>query len=240
MNTPAPRYAIYFVPGDTTLYQFGTSVLGYDCYTGRDDAFIDGVDESWVERVREPRVYGFHATLKAPFRLAKGFNQSDLDRAVLDFASDHPAISVGDLVVRELGSFIALVPKAPRPLLDRFAGACVREFDRFRAPLSEPERQRRLVANLSARQIENLEQWGYPYVFDDFCFHMTLTGSLASSDRSRALQFLSAKFEQLPGAQLLVIDRIVVARQTDKTAPFQVIQQALLGHSAYRPYAYSL
>jgi len=234
------RYAIYFVPGaDTDLYRFGASVLGYDCYTGGDCAPIEGADGSWHDTVREPRVYGFHATVKAPFRLAKDFSETDLDRAVRDFAADQPAILVGELVVRELGSFIALVPQNPCPPLDRFVGACVREFDRFRAPLGEPERQRRLAADLSARQIENLDRWGYPYVFDDFRFHMTLTGSLPPAERSRALQLLCGKFEQLRHARLLVVDRIVVARQTDAATPFRAIQQALLGQSAYRPYAYS-
>lgn len=238
MNTP--RYAIYFVPGaDTELYRFGASVLGHDCHTGCDCALIDGVDASWPAYVREPRVYGFHATVKAPFRLAKDFSEVDLNQAVRDFAADQPAILVGGLVVSELGSFIALVPQTPCPPLDRFAGACVREFDRFRAPLGEPERQRRLAADLSARQIKNLEQWGYPYVFEDFRFHMTLTGSLPTAKRRWALQLLCGKFEQLQAAQPLVINRLAVARQNDSKAPFQVIQQALLGHSRDRSYAYS-
>ena len=239
--TPDPRYAIYFVPGaETALYRFGAAVLGYDCYTGRETALIDGVDSSsWIDVVCEPRVYGFHATLKAPFRLAKGLHEADLERAVLSFSLDHPAVLAGELVVRELGSFIALVPKTPRPLLDRFALACVREFDRYRAPLTEPERERRLAADLNVRQTENLEKWGYPYVFEDFRFHMTLTGSLPLPERTRALRFLCNKFEQVPAATSLTIDQIVVARQIDKSAPFQVTRLASLGNSLYRPYAYS-
>jgi putative phosphonate metabolism protein len=243
MNTPRaePRYAIYFVPGlDTTLYRFGASVLGYDCYAGQDTALIDGADAPpWNEFVREPRVYGFHATLKAPFYMAKGSNEAYLERAVLEFAADHPAVLVGELAVRELGSFIALVPKTPRPLLDRLAQACVQEFDRFRSPMTGPDRERRLAADLSPRQIENLERWGYPYVFEDFRFHMTLTGSLPLPERNWALQFLCNKFEQMPGATSLTIDQIVLARQIDKSAPFQVIRQGALGQSPYRSYAYS-
>src|ERR1700692_3555819 len=183
MNTsgPEPRYAIYFVPGaDSELYRFGASVLGYDCYTGRDIALIDGADAaSWTEFVREPRVYGFHATLKAPFYLGKGSNEADLERAVLDFAADQPAVLVGELAVRELGSFIALVPKTPRPLLDRLAQACVREFGQFRLPMTGPERERRLAGGLSARQIENRSRLGYSYVVEDFRFDVTLNGSLS-------------------------------------------------------------
>jgi putative phosphonate metabolism protein len=235
MNTPRPepRYAIYFVPGaDSELYRFGASVLGYDCYAGRDGALIDGADAtSWAEFVREPRVYGFHATLKAPFYLAKGSNEGNLERAVLDFAADHPTVLVGELAVRELGSFIALVPKTPRPLLDRLAQACVQELDRFREPMSGAERERRLAADLSGRQIENLERWGYPYVFEDFRFHMTLTGSLPLPERSRALRFLCNKFEQMIGATPLTVDQIVLARQVDKSARFQVVRQGALGRS---------
>jgi putative phosphonate metabolism protein len=243
MNTPRPepRYAIYFVPGlDTTLYRFGASVLGYDCYAGQNTALIDGADAlSWNEFVREPRVYGFHATLKAPFFLAKGSNEADLERAVRDFAADQPAVLIGDLAIRELGSFIALVPESQRPSLDRLARACVQEFDRFRSPMNGAERERRLAAGLSARQIENLERWGYPHVLEDFRFHMTLTGSLPLHERNRVLRFLCNKFEQTSGARSLTIDQIVLARQADKSAHFRVIGQGTLGQSPYRPYAYS-
>lgn len=241
MNTPEPRYAIYFVPGaDTALYRFGASVLGYDTYTGRAGALIEGADaSSWPGLVRAPSVYGFHATLKPPLYLARGLSEPDLDAAVMHFAANHPAVLVGELVVRELGSFIALVPKTARPLLDRLAQNCMVGFDRFRLSMSEQERVRRLVPGLSKRQIENLNRWGYPYVFEDFRFHMTLTGSLPLPKRSKALRFLCEKFEQMPGAASLVVDQIVLARQIDPSSPFQVIRVAPLGQSSYRPFAYS-
>ena len=232
---PEPRYAIYFVPGaDTALYRFGASALGYDCYSGRDVALIDGAGSlPWAAFVREPRRYGFHATLKPPFRLAKGLQEADLERAVVRFAADHSAVSVGEIVVRELGSFIAFVPTVPPARLGKLADACVREFDRFRAPLTAAERERRMAANpdLSARQIAHLERWGYPYVFEDFRFHMTLTGSLPQSERQQALKFLCEKFEQLPNAGSVAVDRIVIARQPESGALFQVIRVALLQNS---------
>ena len=229
---PEARYAIYFVPGaDAALYRFGASALGYDCYSGRDVAFIDGAGSlPWADFVRDPRRYGFHATLKAPFRLAKGLGEADLERALVRFAADHRVVPIGELAAREIGSFIALVPKVPSGQLGELAGACVREFDRFRAPLAAAELGRRMSANpdLSARQIAHLQRWGYPYVFEDFRFHMTLTGSLPQSERQRALKFLCEKFEQLPGSRGATIDRIVIARQPGSGAPFQVIRVALL------------
>lgn len=241
IQEPAPRYAIYFVPGhDTELYRFGASVLGYDCYTGHDQALIGGLDPlPWAEFARAPRVYGFHATLKAPFYLANGSSEAGLKDAVREFAANRAAVTVGKLVVRELGTFVALVPDARSPHVDRLAQACVQEFDSFRAPMSEPERGRRLAADLTAGQIENLERRGYPYVAEDFRFHMTLTGSLAPSERRQALRFLCDRFEQVRGANPVTVDQIVVARQADAVAPFRVIQDAILGHSAYRPFAYT-
>ncbi len=236
----APRYAIYFVPGhDTELYQFGASVLGYDCYTGHDKELVGGVDSlTWAEFVREPRVYGFHATLKAPFYLANGGSEDSLKDTVREFAANCAAVMVGELVVRELGTFVALVPDARSPHVDRLAQVCVQELDSFRAPLIEPERGRRLAADLTAGQIENLERWGYPYVAEDFRFHMTLTSSLAPPERDQALRFLCDRFEQVRGVNPVTIDQIVVARQADAGAPFRVVQVATLGHSVYRPFAY--
>ena len=236
-----PRYAIYFVPGaETPLYRFGAAVLGYDCHSGGETPLIADADaSSWPAIAREPRVYGFHATLKAPFRLASGSTESDLERAVLTFAADRAAVLGGTLVVRALGSFIALVPATACPDVDRLAQACVREFDCFRALITDEERARRLAGGLSPRQVEQLDRWGYPYVFEDFRFHMTLTGSLMPPERERALQFLCEKFGQVPQAHTLRLDRIAIARQEQKTAPFRVFHEALLGQSIVRPYAYS-
>ena len=234
MNTPlAPRYAIYCVPrADTALYRFGASVLGYDCYRGEAAALMDGVEPAlWAGFVREPSVYGFHGTLKAPLYLAEGRAEDELTAAVSEFAASRPTVAVGELVIRELGSFIALVPNEPCPPLNRLAADCVQTFDSFRAPMSEQERMRRVKPGLSARQIGNIDRWGYPYVFDDFRFHMTLTGSLQEPERKRALQSLCHKLERISHPLSLTIDQIVIARQADSSSPFKVMTVAPLGGS---------
>lgn len=79
MTQPAPRYALYYTPAaDSALWRFGSATLGYDAITGRDIAFAvppgcEALD--WQELIAEPRRYGFHATLKAPFELANGRNE---------------------------------------------------------------------------------------------------------------------------------------------------------------------
>jgi putative phosphonate metabolism protein len=228
-EAPAPRYAIYFVPAaETALYRFGSAVLGYDAYTGDNVPLPATAAPDWSDRIREPRVYGFHATLKPPFRLADGTSFADLTAAFDAFATSQSTIEAGPLQVRAIGAFIALMPAAPCPPLDRLAGACVRHFDRFRAPLTERERERRLAAPLTERQTGNLERWGYPYVLDDFRFHMTLTGPLADDDRARAFQWLTAAFASHADAQRLVLDRLVIARQ-DGGGAFRAAHSAPMG-----------
>ena len=224
------RYAIYYVPAaDMALYRFGAAAIGYDAYRGVDCPYLDGADvTAWPALVREPRVYGFHATMKPPMRLKDGFGESDLVAAFEKFAAHHGPVDAGHLVVRELGSFIALVPEAPCAPLNTLAGDCVTAFDEFRARMTEQELVRRLTPALSERQVEHLYRWGYPYVFEDFRFHMTLTGSLPVQKRNAALKFLYAHFEQMSQTPRLVADRLVISKQPQPGAPFIVLHQAAL------------
>ncbi len=234
-----PRYAIYFVPAaDSALYRFGAAVLGYDSYTGEPRS-IEGASDDWNDITQAPGVYGFHATLKPPFGLADGHDESSLTAAVERFAADHGAVALGELRVSEIGSFVALVPQSPRPEIHALAEACVREFDRFRTPMSEQERQRRLTPGLTDRQIVNLARWGYPYVCEDFRFHMTLTGALPLQKRSRALRFLCEKYEQVPAVTAVMVDQLAVVRQDEAATPFRVRSVAPLGGSTHRPFAQS-
>jgi len=226
------RYAIYYVPAaEEPLYRFGAAALGYDAYAGADCPYLDGTDATWPALVREPRVYGFHATMKPPLRLKDGFGEADFVDALTAFAGEQAAVDAGPLVVREIGSFIAAVPQRPCAPLNALAGACVTAFDKFRAPMTEQEMSRRLAPGLSERQIEHLYRWGYPYVFEDFRFHMTLTGSLPTQKRTAALKFLCAKFEQLQEPPRLLVDRLVVSRQAKPGAPFTALHQAALSRA---------
>ena len=144
-----PRYAVYFVPAaDSALYRFGAAVLGYDGYTGSDVDFLDRLPmerAAWHDATREPRRYGFHATLKAPFHLANGCDETALLDALPTFCRSIESASVFEPIVASLAGFIAIVPTAADPAIDRLAAACVTAFDRFRAPSSGPDRDRRRV-----------------------------------------------------------------------------------------------
>jgi putative phosphonate metabolism protein len=227
----SPRYAIYFVPAlETPLYQIGAALLGFDVYSGKRLPFPNDLalgHDDWHALTSEPRIYGFHATLKAPFRLAPGKSVEELAVQLSTFAGAARASVVITPAVRTIGSFAAVVPDVPSPALDRLAADCVRAFDAFRAPLSDDERRRRLKAPLSARHRENLERWGYPYVFEDFRFHMTLTGGMAPDRQDAVLACLHEKLGTVTGMEMQV-DRIALLRQPDPGTPFHLVASAPL------------
>ena len=93
----------------------------------------------------------------------------------------HP-VAIPALRMAELEGFLALIPDGDTTPLQAMAAGIVRALDGFRAPLSEAEIARRSPARLSPRQRELLAAYGYPYVMDEFRFHLTLSGRLAGPD----------------------------------------------------------
>jgi putative phosphonate metabolism protein len=226
------RYAIYFVPAaDQPLFRFGRAVLGYDCYTGEElayPAFNGLAPAEWAALTREPRVYGFHATLKAPFRRLPTFDEAALVRAFAGFAASRHAIPMIKPCVRTLGPFIAIMSRRPCAALDDLAARCVKEFDCFRAPLTRAERERRLAAGLGSPEIANLERWGYPFVFETFRFHMTLAGPVALRRRDVVLALMQKMFARQCGHSDVIVDRVALLRQYNAQARFRVVAQAQL------------
>lgn len=221
-----PRYATYFVPSaDSALYGFGASLLGYDAYTGEPLPFPQNIEteiDGWKLLSADPRKYGFHATLKAPISLAAGRTETHLAAAIETFARAPRAIPRIAPEVHSIGSFIAIVPDAPCPELQHLASACVTVFDDFRAPLTAEDRARRNVASLTDTQVTHLERWGYPYVFEDFRFHMTLTGSLPPERRPSILDIMQRRFAALE-LQSVPVDRLALLRQNNPASTFQII-----------------
>jgi putative phosphonate metabolism protein len=225
------RFAIYFTPPpDSPLARFGAGVLGYDCFERLDVPHrpIDGVDPAQLALATvDPRRYGFHATLVAPFRLAPGIGSDELTTAFSAFTARHAPVMAGPLRVAAMDRFIVLMPAEPHAEIDSLADACVSAFDRFRAPLTDTDRARRLAAGLTARQSELLERWGYPYVFDQFRFHMTLAGPIADGERPAFAASLAQAFDGLAGDHL-ELGAVSLMRQDDPAGAFYVLARQRL------------
>ena len=230
-----PRYAIYFAPEPgTDLDRFGAHLLGYDAFAGTDLPFLDDVllmETDWRELTEDPRKYGFHATLKAPLSLASGQTEAGLLAACEAFASMPRRIPRIRPVVDSISGFVAVIPVEPTPELIRLAADCVSAFDTFRAPLTAEDRARRNPSRLTPRQCDHLDRWGYPYVMEDFRFHMTLTGRLDAGRREPVLKMLRNSFSAI-GLDTLAVDRIAVFRQEDAASRFRLINHWKLREDA--------
>lgn len=191
------RYAIYFTPQPGLLADFGASWLGWDLVTGTEVAHpvVDGLDVAALTQT--PRKYGFHGTIKAPFRLAEGTTLAGLTEATAQFCAARAAFDLRGLRLAALGRFLALVPDGDAGPLGDLAGAAVTTLDGFRAPLTEADMARRRASGLSAAEDAHLVNWGYPYVLNLFRFHMTLSGSLEPDTLSRAHQALTPRVTQI-------------------------------------------
>src|SRR5687767_5886127 len=127
------RYAIYFAPArDTGWWRFGAHWLARDEWSGA--ALAAGarprLAEGQFDRITaQPRRYGFHATLKAPFRLSSAATEQALLERVGQLARGMKPVPLAQLVPVLMDGFVALVPATPNPSLNALAQACVSELD---------------------------------------------------------------------------------------------------------------
>jgi putative phosphonate metabolism protein len=217
------RYSIYFTPpADDPLTVLAAKWLGRDAFR---DLTIEQFDvdgfaaDELSELTAEPRRYGFHATLKAPMELAADRSEGELLSALDAFASDTQSFEIPKIALGQLGPFFALVPHETYDPLQTYAAACVRDFEPFRAPLSDADIARRKPERLSESERANLMDWGYPYVFDDFHFHMTLTGQVPperQAEMRAALEPVFADHVYRP----LAISHVSLFIEAERGAPF--------------------
>jgi 2'-5' RNA ligase len=231
MNSAA-RYAIYIAPPpDTPLWAFGSRVLGHDAASGNDvSGFgLPGMaPETWSAMTRRARQYGFHATLKAPFRLADGQGEEALSEAAAMLAADIPAFRLGALAATSIsspgqGGFVALTPRQSSPQLAVLERRTVLELDRFRAPLLPEERAKRRPDRLTERQRHNLDHHGYPFVLEDYRFHMTLVDTIENADHVADL--LADALARENGTADLFVDALVLFRQDTLGLKFRIVQR---------------
>ena len=219
------RYAIYFAPTRrSALGRFGHAWLCRDAVAGADMG-VPGISPERLDEITaEPRVYGFHATLKAPFALADGRSSVALEQALAAFAAVRPSVLAPALRLTQLDGFWALTFVEPSALVDRLAADCVARFDRFRAPPLEEELRRRRRAGLSPSQAALLRRWGYPYVLHEFRFHMTLTARIAGAEAALIGTHLASVVGPLC-CRPLRVDAVALFHQLAPGARFRLVRR---------------
>jgi len=228
-----PRYALYYAPRpEGARAGAAPRWLGRNPETGA-ARLLKATALFGVERLAEitadPRLYGFHGTLKAPIALCDGATERDLLEAVGAFVARRRAVTVPSMKLATLSDFLALVPGGPSTELQDLADGCVIEFDEFRRPPDDSELVRRRAAGLSPRQDELLLRWGYPYVLEQWRFHLTLTGRISDQgERTAVGELLRRQFAGFIDRPLAVRD-LCVFRQPAAGRPFNVLARFTLG-----------
>ncbi|WP_341675705.1 DUF1045 domain-containing protein [Niveibacterium sp. SC-1] len=217
------RFALYYTPPAGSPHDaFGSVWLGRDARSGATitQPVVPGLDAARLAALTaSPRLYGLHATLKPPFRLREGASPEDIDtrlRAVV------PALTPFSfrVVAAPLDGFLAWQPRDRRDAIAVVAETCVTRLDELRAPPSEAELARRRAARLSDRQETLLARWGYPYVLDQFRFHISLSERVSAAEADLLLSALAAQTEGLE-REPLRFDAISLFVQPDAGEDFR-------------------
>ena len=200
------RFAIYYAPA-------------------RDSALWRRAEEWLAQPDLQPitvsaRRYGFHATIKAPMALAEGTDRAGLEMALADFARTHGPVAPSGLAVTPIEGFLALTTTPQPQALTDFAATVVTAFEPFRAALDPADRARRLKAPLSARHVELLDTYGYPYVLEQFQFHMTLTDRLEPEPKAAIGRRATEWFAEVLSAPNS-LDRLVLLHEADPGAAYR-------------------
>ncbi|WP_375691032.1 DUF1045 domain-containing protein [Pseudooceanicola sp. LIPI14-2-Ac024] len=213
---PFERYALYYLCPPGPLADFGASWLGWDVAKGVSVPHpeVAGLPRPVEDITATPRKYGFHGTIKPPFRLAEDRSFAALEAEATALCARLAPVTLEGLALTPLGHFLALTPAGDAADLACLAAACVEGLDDFRRPAGEAELARRRSRGLSPRQEANLTRWGYPYVMDDFRFHMTLSGRLSAEDLA---------------ATAAALDPVVTPLLS---APYEITEMALVGADA--------
>lgn len=220
------RIALYYAPSiDDPLHEHTSAWLGRDAVTGAalPQRPVAGLDIA--EITADARGYGFHATLKPPFRL-QGEVSAALQTA-RQFAARTAPFALPPLQITDLDGFLALRESLPCPALQMLADGAVTALDAHRAPPTEAEIARRKPEMLSPRQREYLQDWGYPYVFAEWRFHMTLTRRLTAAEKAIILPAVTEALGDAPALSRTISD-ICVFAQAAPGAPFTILERLTL------------
>lgn len=190
------RFGIYYLPPKGPIAEFGAQWLGWDIDLARicDRPEVAGIEDITMA----PRRYGFHGTLMPPFGLAESARREALEAAVEGIAERHSPIRLLGLELSLIDRFLALTPVGDARALHDLAHAMVAGLDPLRATPAPADLAHRRAVGLTIAQETNLLRWGYPYVMDEFRFHMTLTDRLTGMQRPLAEAAIRERLPELP------------------------------------------
>ena len=226
------RFAIYFAPEiSSALHMLGSQWVGRDANSGKliKQPEIPNITSEYFYKItKNPRLYGFHATLKAPFQLNIRFTLNDLQDHIQRFCASIQPFNIY-LTVKQVGQFLALVMDPREKKMVTLASDLVKQADHFRAPIQQPMIDKRRLSVLTRSQDSNLLKWGYPYVFSDFRFHMTLTEKITLPSARQQLENAACLHFSSSLNDMVKVSSISLFCQKTSDSDFHQIQRFQLG-----------
>ena len=130
------RFAVYYTPPDGPLARFGARWLGWDITAGRPvrQTPPEGLPATLDDLTETPRKYGFHATIKPPFRLAPGQNPEALAHGLARLCTRTAAGHARRAGTGALGRLPRAAATGDTAALDRLAATVVEELDGLPRP----------------------------------------------------------------------------------------------------------
>jgi Protein of unknown function (DUF1045) len=225
------RYAVYFTPRANTQWALaGSRWLGRCIFSGKvfEAPVVEGVTANeFKDAIQEPRRYGWHATLKAPFRLATNqqfASEAALVDAMKDLVSSMQSFTLPPLRVGMMRNFVALRADGDQKRINAVARTCVTNLHYLVQGLDEQALVRRRKANLSPEQDRMLVQWGYPWVLEEFQFHLSLSGPVDGLNLETRAALLNAAQQHFAIEEDCRFDQISLFCERSPNAPFELIE----------------
>jgi len=221
------RFAIYYAPARASgWWDAGSIWLARDAEsdTSLDPHDAPALSQPLAQLTTAPRRYGWHGTLVAPFHLAEHVTVADLLDVSESWAQTQMPFAL-PVEAATLGDFVALRPATPsgEEQMRALAADALRTFTPLRVAPSRADIAKRMEAPLTERQRELLVEWGYPYVLDEFRFHMTVSNSLDNAaDRAAIVEWWHREAQRLGP---LTIDGAAIFVEPAPGEPFMLWQR---------------
>ncbi|MBP0595520.1 DUF1045 domain-containing protein [Paraburkholderia sp. LEh10] len=225
------RFAIYYAPSRASgWWDAGSTWLARDAESGvcADPHQGPALSRPLAELTASPRRYGWHGTLVAPFALADHVTVAALLGIAERWAQSQASFAL-PVEAATLGDFVAMRPAAPSgdERMRALAADALRAFAPLRVKPSAADIAKRMQAPLTERQRELLVEWGYPYVLDEFRFHMTLSNSLDdAADRAAIVAWWHREAQRLGP---LSVDGAAIFVEPAPGEPFMLWQRLAFG-----------
>lgn len=219
------RFAVYYAPPPGGFHNLTAAWLGWDAALGRGVTPPDlGIDAAGI--TRDPRKYGFHGTIRAPFRLGKGISLADLQHRLAGLAAVLPPVRLEGLELSAIEGFLALTPMGDLAALMDLGAAVVRGTNDLRSPLTEAEIAKRRPESLTPRQAALLAEFGYPGVMEEFRFHLTLTDRLPAADQAEVAAILRDYLAPVLPCPFVIEDLVLFGE--DQAGRFHILNRYAL------------